>query len=171
MELTPPRCKWPELGYTPLNTNHLLKVCKCFLCFSLYPCFKKPKNWFANIAPTCQNRKRKWITGHEIFPFSSILISYSHRHLDKWTAYWPGLPAYTANLLHRLPGQILPLLPVLFVVSNQSAVFLIRCVWLQQRSYFRWKDVSSFSTFVGFSVTRLGDLLDFGQLFKAFGNS
>ena len=26
-------------------------------------------------------------------------------------------------------------------------------------------------TFVTYSVTRLGDLLDFGQLFKAFGNN
>ena len=26
-------------------------------------------------------------------------------------------------------------------------------------------------SFVRFSVTRLGDLLDFGQLFKAFGNN
>ena len=80
-----------------------------------------------------------------------------------------GLPDYTANLLHQLsttkngatyppintrqtgqkklyqPGQILPLLPVFFVVSGYvgplfilhgqtvklkpSAVFLIRCLW------------------------------------------
>ena len=37
----------------------------------------------------------------------------------------------------------------------------------------RWKDdkAKSFSFWIVDSETRLGDLMDFGQLFKAFGNN
>ena len=38
-----------------------------------------------------------------------------------------------------------------------------------------WSDIHeirhTFSLLLGISVTRSGDLLDFGQLFKAFGNN
>ena len=75
-----------------------------------------------------------------------------NRHLDKQTACWPSLPAYTANLLHQLstakngasdppiftrqtgqrklyrPGQILPPSSLFFVVVSGylAPLFIIR---------------------------------------------
>ena len=53
--------------------------------------------------------------------------------------------------------------------NSQSSCFI-----LVLQSYPTLKfvyDIASWSLWIPTSVTRLGDLLDFGQLFKAFGNN
>ena len=55
----------------------------------------------------------------------------------------------------------------MFIVDEKRGLLLVR----QFLHFSNFKTKFSFRRFVRTSETRLGDLLDFGQLFKAFGNN
>ena len=60
------------------------------------------------------------------------------------------------------------------MISLELSIFQF-CFYSLDRAQPVWLDMAGYNVFqylaISSSVTRLGDLLDFGQLFKGFGNN